>query len=210
MDRRAERPDNSHDDETSNFNHKFVDPQSGRTSTDSATTAHDTPTKASKGDDEPTMKVKNNAISPPQPSVRLLFSLVSQRDVILFILPATAAAIIAGSVAPFMTFVVGQAFNAFSNFPLSDPSSDDKARLRHDVGFAAIELLALAAATLSMSSITSALWVTVGERNVMRLRQTIYDAISRHDMQWFDKGMGSEIGTDESVGAGGLMAKFVR
>lgn len=207
MDHRAEQKGAqiSHDD---NFNHNVLDPQSGRPSTDSSTTAHDTP-KASKGYDEP-MKEKKTPVSPPQPSVRLLFSLVSQRDAILFLLPATAAAIIAGSVAPFMTFVVGQAFNAFSNFPLSDPSSEDKARLRHDVGFAAIELIALAAGTLSMSSITSALWVTVGERNVMRLRQKVYDAISRHDMQWFDKGMGTDVGSDESVGAGGLMAKFVR
>ena len=207
----------------SNFNQDAtVDPQCRRTSLDSSTTFNDDlkPTNDKHASNAAMNKEKEPSKlqqqqQPIQPSIRLLYSLVSQRDAFLFLLPALAAAVIAGSVAPFMTFVVGQAFDTFAKFPTSDPTPEDKAALRHGVGIAAIELVALAAGTLAMSSITSALWVTVGERNVLRLRKKVYEAISNHDLEWFDKGMGSEEQStsaegEDSVGAGGLMSKFAR
>lgn len=120
--------------------------------------------------------------------------------------------IISGGIAPFMTFVVGQAFDAFSRFPLSDPSPEDKADLRRSVGIAAIQLVALGAAALALSSATSALWICNGERNLMRLRSVIYDAVMNKSMEWFEVRMGasekSDTEDDERSGSGGLMAKF--
>ena len=54
-----------------------------------------------------------------KPSLRLLFSCLSRRYLLFLLLPAILFSIIAGGVAPFMTYVIGQAFDAFSQFPLT-------------------------------------------------------------------------------------------
>ena len=59
--------------------------------------------------------------SPPEPSIRLLFSLISRRHFFILVLPALLSSIFAGGIAPFMTLVVGQVFDALSKFPV-DPS----------------------------------------------------------------------------------------
>ncbi|KZT65220.1 P-loop containing nucleoside triphosphate hydrolase protein [Daedalea quercina L-15889] len=153
---------------------------------------------------------------PPQPSIRLLFSLVSRRDFYLIVLPAILTSVLAGGVAPFMTYVVGESFNAFANFPTTpNPSESAKTSLLHGVGLAAIELVALAAGALALSSITSSLWIWTGERNLMAVRKRVYAAVTQKDMVWFDTKMGAEdsiqaVEGDGPLGAGGLMAKFAR
>ncbi|EKM73356.1 hypothetical protein AGABI1DRAFT_134972, partial [Agaricus bisporus var. burnettii JB137-S8] len=52
----------------------------------------------------------------PGPSIKLLFSLLSRGSVICLLLPAILTSIIAGGVAPFMTYVIGQSFDAFAHF----------------------------------------------------------------------------------------------
>jgi ATP-binding cassette, subfamily B (MDR/TAP), member 1 len=153
----------------------------------------------------------------PTPSIRLLFSLISRRHVLLLLFPAMASSIIAGGVAPFMTFVVGQAFDSFAQFPTSpNPPQHFKDALLRGVGLASLELVALGVGALMMSSITSWLWIWLGERNVMALRKKVYKAITEKDMVWFDLKMGAEgnvqsdSGDDGPLGAGGLMAKFAR
>lgn len=123
---------------------------------------------------------------------------------------------LAGGVAPFMTIVVGQAFEAFSKFPIT-PNPDDSAKrqLLHDVGLTAIELVALAVGALALSSVTSSLWIWAGERNLRAVRKVVYDRVTRKDMVWFDTKMGAEDSVQATegegpVGAGGLMAKFAR
>ncbi|KAF5373490.1 hypothetical protein D9615_009430 [Tricholomella constricta] len=150
---------------------------------------------------------------PLQPSIRLLFSLLPRRHRLLLLLPAAISSVIAGGIAPFMTFVVGQAFAAFARYPLSDPSSQDKDRLLRDVGLAAIQLVALAVGALALSSVTSCLWIWTGERNVLALRRRVYEAVTGKEMVWFDAKMGAESDPTEDhgpLGAGGLMAKFTR
>lgn len=153
--------------------------------------------------------------SPPQPTIRLLFSLLSRRDLLVFVLPAVITSMLAGGIAPFMTRVVGQAFDAYSNFTLATDINIAKHQLLHDVGMTALELLALAVGALALSSLTSCLWIWTGERNLMAVRKEVYSAVSRKDMVWFDTKMGGEdsvMSTEGGglVGAGGLMAQFAR
>jgi ATP-binding cassette subfamily B (MDR/TAP) protein 1 len=154
------------------------------------------------------------AYSPPTPSVRLLFSLLPRRDLYLFLLPAFLLSVVAGGVAPFMTLVLGNVFEAFAVFSrIQSPSPDDRSKLKHDVAIFALELLALAAGALALSSLTSFLWILTGERNSIMIRQKVYASVSSREMTWFDTKMGSEDGPQEgngSTGAGGLMAKFAR
>lgn len=148
---------------------------------------------------------------PPQPSFRLLLSLTTRSDAIILI-PAVLAALCAASMAPLMTVVVGQAFDTFARFPLtSKPSQQDRADLLHGIGLVAIFLAAIAAGTFLLSGALSALWIWFGERTVMRLRRRVYAAVASREMEWFDLGAGADAAQgEESVGAGGLMAKFAR
>ncbi|THH19333.1 hypothetical protein EW146_g1804 [Bondarzewia mesenterica] len=152
----------------------------------------------------------------PNPSFRLLFSLLSRRDFFLLVLPAIISSVIAGGIAPFMTYVVGQVFNTFAQFPLtSDPPQEAKDALLRGVGLSAIELIGLAVGALALSSLTSSLWIWTGERNTMLLRKKVYQSVTSKDMIWFDTKMGAEDSVQSSegdgpVGAGGLMAKFAR
>ncbi|KAF8963802.1 P-loop containing nucleoside triphosphate hydrolase protein [Flammula alnicola] len=160
-------------------------------------------------------------MSPPpplsiSPSIRLLFSFIPRKHLVFLLLPAIFSSIIAGGVAPFMTYVVGQAFDAFAHFPLSpNPPRQGKDDLLRGVGVAALELIGLAVGSLALSSITSCLWIWTGETNVMALRKVIYAAVAQKDMAWFDTHMGASdtLTTDSGqgpLGAGGLMAKFSR
>ena len=158
---------------------------------------------------------ESDAYSPPTPSVKLLFSLLSRRDLYLFLLPAFVLSVVAGGVAPFMTLVLGNVFQNFAKFArIESPSSDDRAKLKHDIAISALELLALAAGALALSSLTSFLWILTGERNSMMIRQKVYASVSNREMTWFDTKMGAEDGSQSegegSTGAGGLMAKFAR
>ncbi|KAG6917935.1 hypothetical protein DXG01_000372 [Tephrocybe rancida] len=151
---------------------------------------------------------------PLKPSLRLLFSLLPSRYRLLLLLPAIISSLIAGGIAPFMTFVVGQAFAAFAKYPLTGATQEDKQALLHGVGIAAVELVALAVGALTLSSVTSCLWIWTGERNLLAIRRRVYDAVIGKDMVWFDSKMGAESfeSTQDQgpLGAGGLMAKFTR
>ncbi|KAI0298345.1 P-loop containing nucleoside triphosphate hydrolase protein [Multifurca ochricompacta] len=156
---------------------------------------------------------ESDLYSPPTPSVKLLFSLLSRRDLYFIIIPALLLSAIAGGVAPFMTLVLGDVFETFAKFTrISSPSPDDRASLRHDIAISSLELLALAVGALALSSLTSFLWITTGERNAMAIRQKVYASVSGREMTWFDTKMGTEDGSqtdpDRTTGAGGLMAKF--
>lgn len=114
-----------------------------------------------------------------------------------------------------MTYVIGQAFDAFARFPLTSPAQSDKNTLLHNVGLAALELVGLAVGSLALSSVESCLWIWNGEVVVRELRGKVYRAVVGKDMVWFDCRMGSEgsVTTSEEdgpIGAGGLMAKFTR
>ena len=131
------------------------------------------------------------------------------------VLPAVISSLAAGGVAPFMTLVVGSVFDEFAKFPLTGATDEDRDELLKGVGIAALELSALAVGAIALGSITSALWISAGERNVMRLRNEVYRAVSGREMEWFDLKMGSEetdfhFEGEGPVGAGGLMAKFNR
>ncbi|EIW79967.1 hypothetical protein CONPUDRAFT_126411 [Coniophora puteana RWD-64-598 SS2] len=153
----------------------------------------------------------------PTPSFGLLFSFLTPRRKLTLLAPAIASSVVSGGIAPFMTYVVGQSFNAFAAYPLTaNPPQAAKDALLHGVGLAAIELVALGVGALLMSSITSSLWIWTGEHNVVELRRRVYESVTRKDITWFDLRMGSEgdvqdtTAKDAPIGAGGLMAKFAR
>ncbi|KAH0831339.1 P-loop containing nucleoside triphosphate hydrolase protein [Lanmaoa asiatica] len=156
---------------------------------------------------------------PPAPTFKLLFSFLTPRRKLVLLTPATVSSVVAGGIAPFMTYVIGQSFNTFAAFPLTpNPSQAEKDALLHGVGFAALQLVALGLGALVMSSVTSSLWIWTGEWNVIELRRKVYHAVVHQQIEWFDRQMGSDNPTNvldmggegAPIGAGGLMAKFAR
>ncbi|KAG1778875.1 P-loop containing nucleoside triphosphate hydrolase protein [Suillus placidus] len=157
----------------------------------------------------------------PVPSMKLLFSFLTPRRKLVLLTPAILSSVATGAIAPLMTYAVGQSFNAFAAFPLTpNPPQSAKDTLLHGVGIAAIELVALGISALVMSSITSSLWISTGEHNVVELRRLVYQSVVNKEMSWFDLRMGidgsapaghvQDTSEDSPVGAGGLMAKFAR
>ncbi|CAE6438360.1 unnamed protein product [Rhizoctonia solani] len=156
------------------------------------------------------------AEGPPAPSIKLMFAHCTRRDAVTLLVPAIFVSIISGGIAPFMTRVIGQAFDAFARFP--SPAAQEtlpaaelaaaKSRLLREVGLTAIELLALAGGSLLLSSAMSSLWIWVAEKNIMRLRRGVYEAVTSRRMEWFDSQMAQS--EDGTAGAGGMMAKFAR
>lgn len=155
-----------------------------------------------------TQTFEQPAAKPPTPSLRLLFSFLSQHDLFFLVLPAVLSAMASGAVAPFMTLVIGKVFNAFASFPLSNATQSDRDKLRHDVGITAIALIGLAVGALALSSLTSSLWIWTGERNLLAVRKRVYSAVTRKEMVWYDTQTGKD--AEDKLGAGGLMAKFAR
>jgi ATP-binding cassette subfamily B (MDR/TAP) protein 1 len=140
----------------------------------------------------------------PVPSIKLLFSLMSRRSVLCLLLPALFTSIVAGGVAPFMTYVIGQSFDAFARFSsLQTVTQPDRGSLLHDVGLAALELLVLGVGALALASTTSSLWIWTGERNAVALRRALYRSLGKKDMSWFDTNFGEQ-------DAGGIMARFTQ
>jgi len=155
------------------------------------------------------------AYKPPQPSIRLLYSFLTIRDFFLCILPAIAFSVAAGGVAPFMTIVLGQAFNVFADYPRdTPPTAQDKHDLLKGIGIASINLLALAIGSFALTMGMSAIWISAGERNAMRLRKRVYEAVASREMTWFDAKLGGDADDskdgEEKLGPGGLMAKFAK
>ncbi|KAF8991149.1 hypothetical protein BDQ17DRAFT_1333056 [Cyathus striatus] len=109
-----------------------------------------------------------------------------------------------------MTIVIGQAFDAFAQFPLTSPSEQDKHNLLRGVGIAALELVGLAVGSMSLGSLTSWLWIWTAEVNVASLGRRVYRGVMARDMEWFDTHLGVNDDAEDPLGAAGLMAKFNR
>lgn len=149
----------------------------------------------------------------PSPSLSLLFSYCTRRDILLGLVPGIAVSLVAGGVAPFMTHVLAQAFDAMATFT---NSTDHAARehLMSSIRIVSLELLALAFGALALNGLMATIWLWLGERAVMRLRSKVFAAVSAREIEWFDmlndhQGSGEDE-SEETVGAGGLMAKFAR
>lgn len=169
--------------------------------------------------------------APKKPTIRptlgLMFSLSPKLTHYTILLPATLLSIICGLFPPYMTDLVGKAFQAFTDYTLatSNPSltpellKQAQDTLVHTVRDATIKLCVLAALTFFVSTGMVYLWVVNGERAVRTLRMEVFKGVGKRELAWFDLGMGAteeegeEVDGEEkesSQGAGGLMGRFTK
>ena len=119
----------------------------------------------------------------------------------------------AALVQPYMSLVVGEAFNAFVQYPLDNLATEvQRQSLKNGIQETTEKLAITGAAAVVLNYAKGALWARHGEHLTTRLRHAVYISVQGKSMEWFDLGMGmkSEAKDSESIGAGGLMAKFTR
>ena len=148
------------------------------------------------------------------PTFKGLFALHTAGDWLFILLPAVALSIASSLVQPYMSRVIGEAFNAFVAYPLNEGSATpaQRAALISGIRNTTIRLAATGGAAVVLNYIKGVFWSRHGETVTNRLRHAVYNGVQGKSMEWFDLGMGmkSEGEGEESVGAGGLMAKFTR
>lgn len=187
--------------------HQSVSSLSSMTQDDDLTTPTTTK-KLSKHVLPPAAPLSAPVDKPPKPSLQLLFSLFTRRDLFALVLPAVLASLASASIPPFMSVVIGDAYDVFSAYQsVEDPTPQDNALLLRGIGLAGLEFCAMAGGALVLSGVMSSLWVWVGEKNAMYLRRLVYTSVSDKDMEWYDKNTDDKDGKN-AVGAGGLMTQF--
>ncbi|GAA6054523.1 hypothetical protein JCM3770_005828 [Rhodotorula araucariae] len=157
-----------------------------------------------------------------RPAFSLLFSLTTRRTFWTVILPALCCGILAGLVPPYMTQMIGDAMQSFTNYAAAIAPPDApgqvvaaaKKELLTAMRDTAIKLTVAAAVVFCASTANIALWVVHGERVAHALRLKVYSGISSKGIEWFDRGMGGTVGEDggeESTSdAAGLMGRFTK
>lgn len=146
---------------------------------------------------------------------RLLLSLSNRKDFLLILLPATVLSIAASLTPPYMSSVIGDAFEIFALYPLVTVNATQAQRDALNSGIREKSTL-LAAAGLYAVVINYAktvMWQWHGEMIAGKLRQKVFEGVQTKRMEWFDLGMGlreDDTIDGETIGAGGLMAKFTK
>lgn len=156
---------------------------------------------------------------PVRPRFRGLFSLSTKRDNLVNLLPGIIFAIAGSLIQPYMSLIIGEAFDVFSAYPADIDLATTEMDIKLSMGVKQTSLKLAIAGLVAMliNYVKGALWIRHGERVVSRLRQTVFDGVQAKNMEWFDLGMGTngdeedeEGNKIEAVGAGGLMAKFTK
>lgn len=178
----------------------------------------------------PTPLTGSSTTTPPtkvpliQPTISLLFSLTTRASTLSVVIPAIILSIVSGLIPPYMTELLGTAFQAFTTYsitvadPLLSAGQLQAARdaLLSSTKNSSIQFCALAVGILITSTASVGLWVLNGERVVRALRREVFMGIGKREMAWFDLGMGSSTASEASEageggeGAGGLMGRFAR
>ncbi len=161
--------------------------------------------------------VKRPAYIPPRATTALLFSQLSKRDILLYVIPAFLLAATSSIVPPAMTYIIGESFGLLTEYPidLALATSTMKSTLLVGISRWCLYLTILGVGGLVLNILMIKAWIGLAERITDRLRRKVYRSVMGRGMEWFDLGMGLKDGGevkmgDDAVGAGGLMAKFTK
>lgn len=158
-----------------------------------------------------------------KPSVSTLFCLSSRKELLTLTLPGVIISCGSSLLQPYLTMVLGRAFDSFSTFIAARTAAGDNAELlqaakthfKHQQLVIFVTLLILAALTVISSAVSLMFWNMNAEFIVRRLRRRVYSEVTKKKLEWFDKGMGltQEEAGQETEGEGssaGLAGRFAR
>lgn len=183
---------------------------------------HNFPPSASTPSDAAPPERRKPAITP---TIALLFSLTSRASTFAIVIPATVLSVVAGLIPPYMTQVIGVAFEAFTTYSVISAQSPSalvlaqaRTELLRSTRNSSIQFAGLAGLVLIASTASIGLWVINGERVARALRREVFMGVSARSLAWFDTGMGAgekqdtPVGEDSESGqgVGGLMGRFAR
>ena len=154
-------------------------------------------------------------VPPIPPTFRGLFHYSTKRDWMVSFFPAFVFSAACGAVPPFMSIVIGDVFDILVKFPVvaNMATEEQKSALRDGVMTNTLKFIAAGAVALTLNYAKAALWQLHGETLVDRLRRAVFEGVQNKQMAWYDLGMGlreEDQEEGETIGAGGLMAKFTR
>lgn len=154
---------------------------------------------------------------PVKPTFRGVFALSRRRDYLVHLFPAILVSIAGSLVQPYMSIVIGNSFAIFTAYPIDTQSAtaSDRAVFISGTRKTTIQLAVAGLIAVGLNYLKGVLWTRHGETLVSRLRTAIYEGVQSKGMDWFDTGMGMKLDEEdekkgEAIGAGGLMAKFLR
>ncbi|SPO29715.1 related to STE6 - ABC transporter [Ustilago trichophora] len=163
-----------------------------------------------------------------KPAIRLLFTFLTTRDVLLLLLPAVLCSIAVGMIPTAMSKVVGKAFDEFTLYnPTSQPAHlippSINHHFLHEILTVVYLLIGLAAGTFIISTVSVSAWICLGERTAARVRSALFANVIAKKLAWYDIGMGlketkneDEQDQDEDkkddidISPAGLMTKVAR
>ncbi|BGP33749.1 ATP-dependent permease [Rhodotorula toruloides] len=159
-----------------------------------------------------------------QPALSLLFSLTTRQTFFTIVIPGIVCAVVAGLVPPYMTQILGDALQAYTDFGLATAAPDlshealkaARSELLSAIRNKAIKFAVIAAVVFFFSSTNIALWTIHGERAAHELRLKVYRSVSEKSLEWYDRGMGgaadggAEGGEAGKADAAGLMGRFTK
>ena len=167
-------------------------------------------------------------LPPFQPSLKLMFSLSTRKEVCTLIVPGIICSVASAGLQPYLTIVVGNAFDSFTRYvsATSATSSPDvvdpaKAIFMAEQLRIFITLLVMAFLTVLGSAVSLIFWNTNSEYIVRALRRKVFKEVTAKELAWFDLGMGKGRGDEnaehaaddenaEDPSSGGLSGRFAR
>ncbi|KAG0142797.1 hypothetical protein CROQUDRAFT_97086 [Cronartium quercuum f. sp. fusiforme G11] len=126
------------------------------------------------------------------PALSLIFSFTNPLDYVLLLIPACLCCIVAGLIPPYMTILIGEAFEAFTLYTLTENSfdfADAKHTLRTSIGSVSLRLILIGLASCLLSLLNHTLWSIYAARICEKLQVAIYNALSARHISWFDNGL---------------------
>lgn len=154
-------------------------------------------------------------VEPPLPPLRpswvRLYTVATVRERLLCLVPAVACALGAAMAQPYMTTLMGEAFNALAEYWFSTREQAHRDAMMRVERAVAVKITVLGIFACATTYAKNALWVAYGELTANRLRCMVFNGVQEKPMEWYDLGMGAaEPDETGAVGAGGLMGKFAR
>ncbi|KAM0752358.1 P-loop containing nucleoside triphosphate hydrolase protein [Meredithblackwellia eburnea MCA 4105] len=171
----------------------------------------------------------DEAVAPPaktlRPSLALLFSVLPKSRALPLLIPGIILSIILSAIPPYMSILTGKSFSSFTDYAatvavpgITSAEFDHAKRTLYNKSLLyLIQFIGLGTGNFVLTSISFTCWIAHGERVVNELRLLVYRGVGRHELEWFDLGMGAgdagEVGEGksnglESEGAAGLMGRF--
>lgn len=126
--------------------------------------------------------VVSDKASPAKAQWKFLVYFTAKRHLVPLVL-ACACSLICGIMVPVLAVLLGVVFNELASF---GSESISNVEILHNVSVYSLYLVALGSATWAAHTVHFGLWVSCGQLQAKTARETLFDALLRADLEWFE------------------------